>query len=155
MRSLPSGSWIDLEFAEAACKRIAELEAENGKLATGQGWLNECVNSDTKRIAELEAENEKLAIGQGATQIYNDLLDAVESDSGGPKTRKAMIREHGAEMTDGIYTDAAFMRGCKRIAELEAENKQIRERLEFFEDDEYRQPGMESIQERYRGASDE
>jgi len=44
---------------------------------------------------------------------------------------------------------------CKRIAELEAENKRLRDRLEFFEDDEYEQPGMESIQERYRGASDE
>jgi Mg2+ and Co2+ transporter CorA len=47
-----------------------------------------------------------------------------------------------------------FRKMKERIAELEAENKQLRERLEFFEDDEYRPTGVESIQERYRGASE-
>jgi hypothetical protein len=33
MHSLPSGSWIDdLDFAEAACKRITELEEALGEL---------------------------------------------------------------------------------------------------------------------------
>jgi hypothetical protein len=58
-------------------------------------------------------------------------------------------------LPSGSWIDLEFAEAaCKRIAELEAENKQIRERLEFFEDDEYRQPGIESIQERYRGASE-
>jgi hypothetical protein len=97
MRSLPSGSWIDLEFAEAACKRIAELETE------------------------VEASRRLLAEDQGRR----------------------------------ISADKAIEARDRRIAELDAENKQLRDRLEFFEPDEYEQPGMESIQERYRGAGDE
>jgi len=31
MCSLPSSGWIDHTFAEAACKRIAELEAERDR----------------------------------------------------------------------------------------------------------------------------
>jgi hypothetical protein len=118
MRSLPSGSWIDLEFAEAACKRIAELEAENCELhARKRDWLDSV---------------HACLVAAGAPEN----IDEMES----------VVRSAGAKPSD-------FIR--KRIAELDAENKQLRERLEFFEDDEYRPTGVESIQERYREASDE
>jgi hypothetical protein len=77
-----------------------------------------------KRIAELEAENAALAADQ-CHKGYGD-------DRGNHRCS---------------YQD--------RIVELQAESKQLRERLEFFEDDEYRPTGVESIQERYREASDE
>jgi hypothetical protein len=80
MRSLPSGSWIDLEFAEAACKRIAELERDLEVSREARRCVerqrdeldalglaahsivkrseadDECARL-RKRIAELEAEN--------------------------------------------------------------------------------------------------
>ena len=62
-----------------------------------------------------------------ATELYNEFLDAVEADNGGPEARRAYRREHGPEMAEAIYTDAAFLRACKRIAELEGEIRKAEE----------------------------